>query len=394
LYAGGNFWNLAGNIIPMHGIARWNGMAWDSLGTGVGGNVYSIVKYNGILYAGGSFNIKDSTGNFIQANISYWNGSIWQLPGGLPASSAVWSLKVVGSDLYAGGNFDSIGGIAANRFARFDGFSWHSYPQLGSDVSAIEEYNGEIYVAGDFNAGNGKKDIAKWNGTNWVSVGGGFSGPNSWVNCMTVYQGLLYVGGYFFTSQGDPGNNIASWNGTNWNQLSSGVFPWNVLGMHGFKNELYIGGQINDAGGIPVTFIAKWDGNNWHSLGSNFDNLVECFTSHGNDLYIGGGFFSVNSDTMYFITRYSPPLGVQENILNTNGINITPNPGNGNFYFTSLFYPIEFIRLFDLTGKIIFSKEKFFNNTFECKLNSPDGMYVAEVFVNEKIYRSKLLVIR
>src|SRR5258705_10524295 len=92
LYAGGNFDGLAGNIIDMNHISRWNGSVWDSLGSGLLWNVYSIVKYNGYIYAGGNFGIQDSLGNIIYpANIAYWDGAYWQLPpGGASANSAVF----------------------------------------------------------------------------------------------------------------------------------------------------------------------------------------------------------------------------------------------------------------------------------------------------------------
>ncbi|MEP7168909.1 MAG: T9SS type A sorting domain-containing protein, partial [Bacteroidota bacterium] len=390
LYAGGDFWKLY-NGTAMNYISRWNGTNWDSLGYGLDAHALSIVRYNNQIIAGGTFNF---AGSQVCRGLAIWDGNNWvhfadtKSPSGY---GCVWALFVDGNDLYVGGCFDSINGIYSIGFARFDGTSWYSYPPLGF-VHAINKFNGEIYVGGDFNVGVGKKDFVKWNGTNWTSVGGSFSGLNSNVSCMTVFQGQLYVGGYFFSSQGDPGNNIASWNGTSWSQPGSGVFPWNVLGMHVFKNELYIGGQINDAGGIPVTGIAKWDGFNWYSLGSTFDNNSGCFASNNNDLYIGGGFGTINGDTMMYITRYSPPLGVQENTWNTSGITLTPNPANGNFSLTSLFYTIESTRIYDFSGKIIFSNNKVLSNSYECKLNAPDGIYIAEVFINGNGYRSKMVV--
>jgi hypothetical protein len=209
-----------------------------------------------------------------------------------------------------------------------------------------------------------------------------------------VFQNNLYVGGYFQTTGGDPGNNIAIWNGTSWSQPGNGLMPANVDALHVFHNELYAAGLITNASGIPVTYIAKWNGSNWLSLGSNFSNGVSCFASNGNDLYIGGSFTTIDSVTMREITRYSPPLGVEENIWNTNDIIITPNPNNGNFSLTSLFYPIESVRLFDLSGRVVFLIDKILNNSYECKLNAPDGIYIVEAFIHGNVYRSKIVISR
>jgi hypothetical protein len=203
----------------------------------------------------------------------------------------------------------------------------------------------------------------------------------------------LYVGGYFFTSQGDPGNNIAIWNGTSWSQPASGAMPSNVGNMLVFQNELYIVGQINDVSGIPVTGIAKWDGINWHSLGANFDINPTCLSSLGNDLFLGGGFHVIDGDTMNHVTRYSPPLAIEENVGESKDITIIVNPSNGNISFTSLFYPIQTIHLFDLSGKVVFTSEKIFENFYQCKLNSVNGIYITEVIMNGNIYRSKIAMI-
>lgn len=350
LYAGGNFWKLAGNMVNMQHISRWNGSTWDSLGAGLFGVVHSIVKYNGYIYAGGSFAIKDSLGNYITANISYWDGAYWQLhPGGVIANSAVGCLFVNGNDLYVGGVFDSINGMPAQGIARYDGTLWHSYPMLDpvytANVGDIIIFNSELYVGGDFNGGPGLRDIVKFDGSNWVTVGGGLTGGNSWIHDFEIFQNKLYVGGYFQTAGGDPGNNIAMWDGTTWSQPGNGVMPANVYEMHEFKGELYAGGQINNASGIPITYIAKWDGVNWYSLGSTFDNGVSSFASHGNELYIGGGFWSIDGDTMHKITRYSPPLGIEEENAAINNVNIFPNPTSGTFN-VKIFNPSKLKNIF------------------------------------------------
>ena len=45
----------------------------------------------------------------------------------------VTSLAVIGNDLYAGGAFTRIGGINANRIAKWNGAAWSA---LGTDLTA------------------------------------------------------------------------------------------------------------------------------------------------------------------------------------------------------------------------------------------------------------------
>ena len=67
-------------------------------------------------------------------NIARWNGSAWSALGtGLGNSyTPVLALAVIGTNLYAGGEFQAAGGVPASSIARWDGRSWSA---LGSGVS-------------------------------------------------------------------------------------------------------------------------------------------------------------------------------------------------------------------------------------------------------------------
>ena len=51
---------------------------WTSLGSGLNNSVYAIVEYNGEIYAGGAF---DSAGGIPASHIAKWNGSNWTVVG-------------------------------------------------------------------------------------------------------------------------------------------------------------------------------------------------------------------------------------------------------------------------------------------------------------------------
>ncbi|HKR05614.1 MAG TPA: T9SS type A sorting domain-containing protein [Bacteroidia bacterium] len=397
LYAGGNFSEL-GNGQIMYYVSQWNGSSWASLNYGLDQLVLAITKFQGEIYAGGSFS-GDLTGNVYNPSLAKWNGSAWQQVCTIQGGSwggPVWSLFVDNNNLYIGGAFDSINGIPASGLARFDGTNWYTYPSLGGFfyVNAIAVYNGELYIGGNFDAGFGKADIVKFDGSSWVSVGGGLSGGATIIDGMLVYQGELYVVGLFHTASGDPGNCIAKWNGTAWSSLGSGITmgAGQLFKIISFQNQVYVAGSFNSISGVQATSVARWDGSQWHNIGGVFSNGATALAENGNDLYIGGAFWTVNGDSMNFITRYSPPLEIEENTFGNSGITITPVPNNGCFIFSSLFYPIESIRLIDLSGRVIFSEDKILSNSYECKLNSPDGIYIAEVFVNGNAYRNKIII--
>ncbi|MBL0343437.1 MAG: T9SS type A sorting domain-containing protein [Bacteroidetes bacterium] len=396
LYAGGNFWQYS-NGVDVNYIAQWNGSQWDSLEAGVLGDVFAISKFNGEIYAGGNFSI---FGNVNAKSIAKWNGINWQAFGNVNNTgsySTVLHLNVLNNELYVFGNFDSIGNLLANGIAKYNGQNWFGFPNLDSIgyFNASAWYNGELYVGGNFDGGPGLQDIAKFDGNNWVSVGGGLSGPNSSVSDMKIFQNKLCIVGNLLIGQGDPGNGIATWDGGTWSQAGSGLLPSTVSSLHEFHGELYAGGAILNAGGVPVTYIAKWDGTSWYSLGANFDNKAGCFASYNNDLYIGGGFLAINGDTMNYITKYNFPVGIEENESNEKEpeIEISPNPATNYFEINSNHNSINKIQLFDISGKVVMEKQH--SGSSNCRIDVAafgNGIYTVKVISENTLYIEKLII--
>jgi hypothetical protein len=101
-------------------IFKWDGSNW-SIFANVNHNVYDMIEYNGDLIVTGAF----TTINGITVNgIARWDGQSWHPFGtglaltGQPFGYGV-SLEVLNTDLYVGGYFDSVDGVAANGIARY-----------------------------------------------------------------------------------------------------------------------------------------------------------------------------------------------------------------------------------------------------------------------------------
>ena len=129
LFAGGSF-TMAGGATA-NCIAKWDGSSWSPLGTGMelsgafipsvpGPDVQALVVMGRDLYAGGYFS---TAGGVSANNIAKWDGMSWSALGtGMNAD--VSALAVMGTDLFAGGAFTTAGSAAANRIAKWDGSSW------------------------------------------------------------------------------------------------------------------------------------------------------------------------------------------------------------------------------------------------------------------------------
>ena len=65
---------------------------------------------------------------------------------------------------------------------------------------------------------------------------------------------------------------------SNWEALGDGLGN-SVYAMIVFDGSLYVGGYFNIAGGVPANYVAKWNGTTWSAVGAGVTNLVKCFAT-------------------------------------------------------------------------------------------------------------------
>ena len=331
LFVGGTFGNADG--LPASRIAKWDGASWSALGDGIGPqtttaySVYAVTTFddgNGEeLYLGGLFL---SSGGLGARNIAAWNGSTWssdfgarQTPNKLVNTMAVFD-DGGGTELYAGGQFETAGGVDAERIASWDGNRW---APLGSGMdgtvralSVFDDGGGaELYAGGFFTDAGGvsANRIAKWNGANWFALG---SGMNDWVYALAEFDdgsgAALYAAGKFTIAGGGVSNRIARWDGVNWTPLGNGfdneVYALTVFD-DGAGDALYAGGKFTIAGGVQAASIAKWDGVSWTNLGAGFNFAVNALTvfddGNGAALYAGGNFTVAGGVPAFHIAKWN-----------------------------------------------------------------------------------------
>lgn len=300
LYAGGDFATAGG--IQTNGIARWDGSTstWYALGSGIGDPmrtvVYALAAGPGdSLYAGGRF---DTAGGVVANHIARWNSATttWHTVGtGNGLNGVVRALAAApDGSLYAGGCFTTAGGVVASLVARWDGSTstWHALGsgRTGSQFSCVRALalgpDGSLYVGGDVST-------ARWDGSQWHPLG---SGIDSGVDALAVGpDGSLYAGGWFTMAGGVAANYIARWDGSEWQPLGSGM-NWAVEALaFGPDGSLYAGGYFTTAGGMPANRVARWDGSQWHPLGSGIgDSSVQALTFGLDGSLYAGGWFSGN----------------------------------------------------------------------------------------------------
>jgi hypothetical protein len=265
---------------------QFNGTTWVELtGNRGGGETLmsryaslpsAVVQYGGDLIIAGQ-GLVDAGGQGLGDSLVRWNGTRY-LPFGngnnaFSSSGSVMTMFVDGSDLYIGGNFQSIGGnTSLRRIAKWNGMNWEA---LGSGISnglvySISKFNGEILVGGSFSDAGGVADadrLARWDGQNWHAFAVPLPVSTTYVTSFEMYQGSLYVAGAGITNASGNANarGVVRWTGSEWANLGTGIngIVQALLSHRGF---LYAGGAFQDAGGnSQADYLAYWDGAEWRS---------------------------------------------------------------------------------------------------------------------------------
>lgn len=327
LYAGGQF-DLADGQTAL-GIARWDGQQWHPVGGGINGpyepKVLSLEAdpVNGLLYVGGEF---DTAGGVTTDNIAAWDGSQWHaVAGGIsgPTSTGVHALQTFNGEICAGGNFHLADVPGARRIACSDGAQWYALGlgipdwDISADVSSLAEFDGSLYVGGDFIEVDGEggvpsRAVARWDGTQWHSVGG-VAGTDlaTTAIAMTVQGGRLVVGGEFkwAGTELDYGSAVVSWmiagfDGSEWSAIGTGNGllggPSKILYYNG---DLIGVGAFYTAGEELVGRIARFRNGRWEQF-ATFDRAVWDAVIYEGDLVVTGDFNQVNGQSIPHTARF------------------------------------------------------------------------------------------
>lgn len=165
LVVGGEF--VAAGSVGAGRLARWDGANWHAIGGGVAGSQSRVLALastrNGQLLVGGIFSSAGAASASVPANnIVRWDGVAWNALGSGISGPVLALAELPDGDVLVGGQFIVAGGVSANRVARWDGASWSGvdngvdgagspFTFPGSWVGVIEVLrDGTVAVGGRF----------------------------------------------------------------------------------------------------------------------------------------------------------------------------------------------------------------------------------------------------
>jgi hypothetical protein len=291
-------------------FAQCNAWSHDFGYPGISGGAYAMLVHDD---GSGPELFVASSGQYAGATSIYglgkWNGTRWAPVGAVSGTTSAYNIYALasfddgtGSALYAGGAFSSVGGVVADRVAKWNGSTWSALGTgLQVSVNALEPYddgNGpKLYAAGNIYSAGGVsvQNVVVWNGASWTQVGSGLSG--GYVSDLQTYDdgtgAKLYATGGFTNSGGAPRSFIAAWDGSTWTDVGGGLDGGGTqlaVFDDGAGPELYVSGQFANAGGVASDNFARWNGSSWSAVASlpKFASSLHVFDDGtGSALYAG-----------------------------------------------------------------------------------------------------------
>ncbi|MFN0131747.1 MAG: GC-type dockerin domain-anchored protein [Phycisphaerales bacterium] len=228
-----------------------------------------------------------------QPCVPHWVASPSAPDFGIHALAAV--TDAAGSALYAGGWFTSIGGVSAERIARYGNGVWtplgsgipgpfnsHGFMDCCANVHSITADAGIVYVGGNFIFGGGVllESLGQWDGSQWRDLAGGMTMAPGCFDCAPVvyslarFGGSLHAAGTFDLAGATLAARVARWNGIGWAPLGAGIgvapgdtFPAWVYSLTPWAGDLYACGRFSRAGATDTLCVARWDGATWTDVG-------------------------------------------------------------------------------------------------------------------------------
>ena len=251
-----------------------------------------------------------------------WDGTNWNsLDSGINGVGV--RVRVIDDTCYLGGSFTASGSTTLNNAGRIArNGEWRAF---GTGLSGIVydfcKYNGELYVTGMFETGNGVtvNSFAKWNGTTFVAFGRGLklnTGAIGIGYCMAVYNNKLYIGGLIDSANGVACGNLVAFDGTTFTNVANftmGTQHADVIEMvvDSTYNHLYGIGQFTRINGGIARSGFVYDGTNitsFHGGDMRPEGFVICNNQTANIRYfMMGDFEGVYGQNISNVNELIPP---------------------------------------------------------------------------------------
>jgi hypothetical protein len=330
VYIGGVFTSIGGKSrdkLAEIDIASGTATDWNA-GALSNGSVAALALSGNTLFVGGGF---QGIGCFSSrqglAALDATTGAVLSWQADIQNGASVDAMKVSGSTLYVGGSFNSVGGQSRNRLAAINTStaaveSWNPNP-TGSGfvgINTIEIVGTTVYVGGFFSSiGGASRDrFAALDATTGLATSFDAGAMVPTTSNVSVYAlkasasgNILYLGGNFTQISGQARRGVCAYDLTtlslvptltSWNPSINGV----VLAIHPALTSVFVGGNFDSIGTARRRFLGSVStgGGLVSPFNPDLSSSVEAIETNGTSLFAGGYADSVSSQFHRGIARF------------------------------------------------------------------------------------------
>ena len=284
LYIGGYF-TTGGGISANRIVKRTTGGTWANLAYGIAGHVNAITKIGTELFVGGSFAFANNAelSDTLASCVAKWDGISWSALGsGVNGVTRYKNLTNVGA---TGATGAAIVTITSNNHGFLPGdavtVAVNTNSALSGNYTLLPATNTNQIVYGYTGA-----LISPVADTGTIRAGGTDTALEVWALCDAGDGETLYVGGAFSHAGLVRANNFA--------QYGIGTNVWAAKGTINYSatyslvnsiavtplGEVYLGGHLPLAGGVTINNIAKFGTNITQGNGFAYDFVLPPSLSH------------------------------------------------------------------------------------------------------------------
>ena len=340
---GGYFTTVNG--FARNGLARLNvdgtvDVDWNPNVNGAG--IYSIAISGTNIYVGGQFIAVGGQTLDNLAKLDMISGAAdpaWKpnprTDGFFDGNGRVVSVIVVGNNVYASGYFYNASGDFSHPYlARFNAngagsidSSWNPSPSFY--VTRIVSDGTNVFAAGNFTSigGQSRNYLAKLNTVSGAADASWNPSPNATLSSMVLDGTNLYVSGSF-TSIGGQGRNYVAKLSTvsgvvnpNWNANVSSLLNGNVQALTVIGTNLFMGGNSTNVGGLNRNTLAKVNTTtgaidpNWSANPNRLNSIAALIAAQTGGLLVAGNFQNFSGTRSLGFARLDLVTGARDDFF-------------------------------------------------------------------------------
>jgi hypothetical protein len=308
VYVSGDFGNVSTPEITKFDAASSSWIQAGIFSTIISSKAICVIKNNTNFGAIAAWNYY---GQYSQ--IRAFNGATWDRTGD-SLGTYIYDIieDRINSNIYycGGGSFYN----GSYFVAKWNGLNWVELGGNGSLSSVIGTSQllcisvdnfGNVYGAGNLTNSLGQTGIVKFNGANWQFIP--FNNNGTIFNIKCDKMGNVYAAGDFTNTMSNK--YVAKYNGASWSELGG----TNALHANGTINSVSIDkrGSVFAAGYFTNTvgkeYVAKFINNTWYELGGvnslKANNIINIITLDTLDNVLAGGYFT-NASGLNYVAEY------------------------------------------------------------------------------------------